>query len=90
MTPLGNCDHFAGHDVGEAVDAGDSVTNFENGAYFTDIDAVFVLLNLFLNDRCDFVCVELHRAFLSTSYALSRKLIKKQNALRVLEYSGPL
>ena len=34
----GELDHFAGHDAGQAVDAGDAVADFQHAADFADVD----------------------------------------------------
>ncbi len=35
---VGELDHFAGHDAGQAVDAGDAVADLEHAADFADVD----------------------------------------------------
>ena len=46
----GELDHFAGHDAGEAVDAGDAVADFEDPADFARLDLLAVLLDLALKN----------------------------------------
>ena len=36
---LGELDHLAGHDAGQAVDAGDAVADLEHPADLADVDA---------------------------------------------------
>jgi hypothetical protein len=56
----GKFDHFARHDARQSVNACDPIADFENGSDFSDIDLAAELLDLFLNDGCDFIRVKLH------------------------------
>src|SRR5262249_8203921 len=48
VDPVGELDHFAGHDATQAVDARNAVTDLQNASDFADVDLGFVLLNLSL------------------------------------------
>jgi hypothetical protein len=58
---VGKLNHFAGHHAGESVNPGDPVSDFEDASDFSDINFLFVLFDLFLNDGSDFVGVEFNR-----------------------------
>ena len=58
---VGERDHLAGHDVREAVDVGDTIADVQHRAHFADIQLTLVLLDLFLNDRSNFISIESHR-----------------------------
>ncbi len=60
MVPLGNSHHLAGHDAGEAVDAGNAVAHLQHAAYFAHVDLRLVVLNFLLDDRSDLVGFEFH------------------------------
>ena len=49
-------DQFAGHDVLQAVDAGDAVADRDHGAGFGDIDRLIVILNFVAQYARDFIC----------------------------------
>ena len=46
----GELDHLAGHDAGQAVDAGDAVADFEDAAHFADVELGSVLLDFSLQN----------------------------------------
>ncbi len=52
-------DELAGHDLVEAVDAGDAVAERDDGADLVDLDALLVVLDLLAEKLCDFVCLYL-------------------------------
>ena len=47
---VGELDHLAGHDAGQAVDAGDAVADFQHAADFADVDLRREVLDFLLND----------------------------------------
>ena len=47
---------FAGHDFIQAVNAGDSVTQGDDGAHFVHGNLGFVIFNLIADELCYFVC----------------------------------
>ena len=53
----GEFDHLAGHDAGQAVDAGDAVPDFQHFPHLTGFDLLAVLLDLLLEDADNFISV---------------------------------
>src|SRR5262249_51651375 len=58
----GELDHLSRHAVRPAIDAGDAVAHFQDRADLADVDRAFVLLNLGLNDRGNFIGVKFHNS----------------------------
>ena len=56
----GKLDHLAGHDAGQAVDAGDAVADLDHPADLADVDAGLELLNFLLDYGSDLVGFESH------------------------------
>ena len=56
----GKLNHFTGSDVGQSMHPCDTITDFENGPDFADINLAFVLLDLLLYDGSNFVSTDLH------------------------------
>ncbi len=56
----GELDHFAAHRARQAIDAGHAVAYFEHRADFADVDLAFVMLDLLLDDRGNFISIEFH------------------------------
>ena len=52
-------EQFAGHDLVEAVDAGDAVADGHDRADFVDRDLGFVVVDLLADELCDLVCFDL-------------------------------
>ena len=52
-------EQFAGHDLVEAVNAGDAVADGDDGADFIDGDLGFVVLDLLTNELGNLVCLDL-------------------------------
>ena len=50
LDAVGELDHLAGHDAGQAVDAGDAVADLEHPADLADVDLGPVTADLFLDD----------------------------------------
>ena len=48
-------EQFAGHAVFQSVYVGDAVADFQDCAYFIDIEVYFVVFDLFFDDRCNFI-----------------------------------
>ena len=55
---------FAGHDLVEAVDAGDAVADGHDRADFVDGDLRFVVVDLLPQQLCDLVCFDLRHKIL--------------------------
>ena len=56
----GELDHLAGHDVRQAVDAGDAVAYFDHATDLADVDAGLELFNFLLDYGSDLVGFESH------------------------------
>ena len=65
---VGKRDHLARHHVGQSVDVGDPVADVQHRAHFADVQLALVLLDLFLDDRGNFVSIESHRVPLRGRY----------------------
>ncbi len=61
---VGELNELAGHDLVEAVDAGDTVAEGDDGADFVDLDALLVVLNLLAKQLCYLTCLDLCHVFL--------------------------
>ena len=57
---VGELDHFTGHHTRESINSCNTVTDFENGTDFADVNFTVKLLDLCLQDRCDLIAIELH------------------------------
>ena len=55
----GEVDQFAGHDVGEAVAAGDAVADFQDAAGLADVELLAEIGDLPFDDRGDFARLKL-------------------------------
>ena len=58
-TLCGNDEQFAGHDLVEAVDAGDTVADGHDRADFVDRDLGFVIVDLLADELSNLVCFDL-------------------------------
>ena len=58
--PFCELDHLAGHDAAQAVDAGDAVADFDDGADFADLELLLEAGDLALQDAGDFRDVDGH------------------------------
>ena len=56
----GELEQLAGHDVVQAVDPGDTVTDRDDGADLGDLDGLLEVRNLLFDDLADFLCLDLH------------------------------
>ena len=56
-------EQFAGHGVAQAVDAGDAVADFDDGADFVDLQSLFEAGDFLLEDAGDFRDVDGHFCF---------------------------
>ncbi len=54
---------FAGHGLVQTVNAGNTVTNGNDGTGFADFDFATEILYLFFDDRADFFCSDFHKTF---------------------------
>ena len=61
---VGELDELACHDLVEAVDAGDAVTERDHGTDFVDLDLLLVVFNLLAKQLCYLICVDLCHVFL--------------------------
>jgi len=56
----GKFEHFARHGAVEPVHLRDAVSDLDDGAGFLDVDLLVEAFDLFLDDRADFFCLDLH------------------------------
>jgi hypothetical protein len=56
---VGKFDELAGHDLVEAVNARDTVSERDDGADLVDLDLLLVVLNLLAKQLCYLTCVDL-------------------------------
>ena len=63
--PVLELHHLRGHDLLEAVDPGDAVTDLEDGADLVDVEVDVEGLDLLADDRADLVGPDLRHGFLS-------------------------
>ncbi len=59
----GELEEFAGHGLVEAMDAGNTVTDGDDGSGFADLDLATEGFDLLLDDRADFFCSDFHKTF---------------------------
>ena len=67
---VGELNHFAGHDARQTINAGDPVTDFQYGTDFADVDLAVEVLDLLLQDRCDFVTAKFHGNLMRQSFLI--------------------
>jgi hypothetical protein len=60
---MGKLQHFARHGLVQTVNAGDPVTQRNNGPGLIDADLCAVIFDLLFKELCDFVCVDLSHTF---------------------------
>src|SRR6185312_5193851 len=68
-------EHFAGHDFIQPMDAGDSVTERDDGAHLVHGNLGFVIFNLIADELCYFVCLYLsHKSCFSLELVVAEVL----------------
>src|SRR5262249_49380243 len=59
---VGKRQHFAGHDLFQAVDAGDAVAHADDRADFLDRNGLLVIFYLLAQNLADFVCLDVRHS----------------------------
>ena len=83
-------EHFAGHDLFQAMNARDSVADADDRADFVDRNGLLVVLNLLAQNLADFVCLDVRHAcsvasvsvFVYVAYSAARRARISFNRLR--------